>query len=112
MVRKMGKQAANQYLSDYNERLEAAEAMLPLIGKLWRNNGVPTYVFGVPLHLKTPIEILKAHRSARHLARRELSAIETHDVIKIVAEMNLSPARIDVGKLLVRFQESGGSHLV
>ena len=38
----MSHQTANEYLSDYNQRLEAAEAMLPLIGKLWRNNGVPT----------------------------------------------------------------------
>ena len=56
----MSNQKANEYLDDYNERLEAAEAMLPIVGKLWRNQGIPTYLYGVPLHLKGPIEILKS----------------------------------------------------
>ena len=107
----MSHQTANEHLSDYNQRLEAAEAMLPLIGKLWRNNGVPTYVYGAPLHLKSPTELLEAHRSARHLAHQDLSAVDTYGVIKVISELNLSPARIDVGKLLVRFQESGQSNL-
>jgi glyceraldehyde 3-phosphate dehydrogenase len=107
----MSHQTANEHLSDYNQRLEAAEAMLPLVGKLWRNNGVPTYVYGAPLHLKSPTELLEAHRSARHLAHQDLSAVDTYGVIKVIAELNLSPARIDVGKLLVRFQESGQSNL-
>ncbi len=101
----MSTERANEFLNSYNERLEAAEAMLPLIGRLWRNNEVPTYVYGIPLHLKSPTDILKAHRSARHLARQELNAVETYEVIKVISEMNLSPARIDVGKLLTRFQE-------
>ena len=53
----MSTDKANEYLENYNQRLEAAEAMLPLIGRLWRNNGVPTYVYGIPLHLKSPTEI-------------------------------------------------------
>jgi glyceraldehyde 3-phosphate dehydrogenase len=102
----MSTDKANEYLQNYNERLEAAEAMLPLIGQLWRNNGVPTYLYGVPLHLKSPTDILKAHRSARHLARQELNAVETYRALQVISEMNLSPARVDVGKLLVRFQDS------
>ena len=102
----MSNQKANEYLSDYNERLEAAEAMLPIVGKLWRNQGIPTYLYGVPLHLKGPIDILKAHRSARHLARRELSAIDTLQAVEAIAELELKPARIDVGKLVVAYGES------
>ena len=61
----MNPQNGNQELSDYNERLQAAEDMLPIIGRLWRDHGVPTYVYGNPLYLKGPTQILQAHRKAR-----------------------------------------------
>ena len=103
----MSTDKSNSYLASFNARLEAAETMLPLIGQLWRNRGVPTYVYGVPLHLKSPSDILKAHRSARHLARQELNAVETCQIVQAIAALDLRPARIDVGKLLVRYQEQG-----
>ena len=102
----MHAEKSNEHLANYNDRLEAAEAMLPIIGKLWRNRGIPTYVYGIPLHLKGPIDILKAHRSARHLARQELSAVDSCRVVRCIADLDLRPARIDVGKLLVRYQEA------
>ncbi len=102
----MSSDKANEYLDDYNKRLEAAEAMLPLIGTLWRDYSVPTYLYGVPLHLKSPVDLLKAHRSARHLARQELSAIDTYHALKTITKLEPQPARIDIGKLIVRYQES------
>ena len=36
----------NEYFSDWKQREEIAEAMLPIIGRLYRNHGVVTTVYG------------------------------------------------------------------
>jgi glyceraldehyde 3-phosphate dehydrogenase len=95
------------YLADWNHRLQAAEEMVPLIGSLWRTRGVHTYVYGLPLYLKNPNEIIKAHRRARTLIEEELSTADILPVLRAVAAQDLSPARIDLGRLLARHQEHG-----
>lgn len=61
----MNKEA--QYFKDFNERLMLAEEILPLIGKLYRQKSVVSYLYGKPLVNKTSIEILKEHRFARQI---------------------------------------------
>ncbi|MEZ4445901.1 MAG: glyceraldehyde-3-phosphate dehydrogenase [Polyangiaceae bacterium] len=95
------------YLDDWNTRLEAAEQMVPLIGDLWRNH-VPTYVYGLPLYVKTPIEIIKAHRAARQLAASEITTRDILPYVKAVAALSLKPAKIDLGRLRARHLEAGG----
>jgi glyceraldehyde 3-phosphate dehydrogenase (phosphorylating) len=98
---------AESYLDDWNDRLEAAEQMIPLIGALWRRH-IPTYVYGQPLYVRTPIEIIKAHRAARMLAEREISTRQTLSYLDAVAKLDLGPARIDLGRLVEQHEEAGG----
>ena len=46
----------------WNARQELAEAMIPLIGGLYRNHGVVTSIHGRRLINQSPVEVLKAHR--------------------------------------------------
>lgn len=96
------------YLQDWNTRLEAAEHLVPLLGALWRRH-VPTTVYGEPLHLKTAIQIIKAHRAARQLADRDLSTAQTLAFVRAMSDMDLQPCRVDVGRLMARHAEVGGS---
>jgi glyceraldehyde 3-phosphate dehydrogenase len=91
-----------QHLKAWNDQLTAAEHMVPLIGTLWRERHVPTYIYGAPLYQRAPIEIIRAHRAARQLIEEPLLTSETLPYLQAVAELDLSPARIDLGKLLVR----------
>ena len=96
---------SDRYLTEYNERLQAAEEMLPIIGALWRDCEVPTYVYGQPLHLKGPVELLKAHRQVRQILGRELSSVDTIEVLKALRELAPRGIRVDVGKLSVQYSE-------
>ena len=53
---------------DWNERLELAQQMIPLIHQLHRNNNVVTTIFGRPLVGQTDIDIIKSHRYGRRIA--------------------------------------------
>ncbi len=92
------------YFRDWKNREEIAESMLPLIGRLYRDHGVVTTVYGRSLVSGSTIDILKAHRFARQILENELSVRETAPVLQAMANLQLAPARIDIGKLTVRYQ--------
>ncbi len=59
-------QKPDQCLGEWIDREAIAEAMIPLIGQLYRNNNVVTSIHGRGLINRSVIAIMKAHRFARH----------------------------------------------
>lgn len=96
-----------EYFSDWKEREEIAEAMLPIIGHLYRNHGIVTTVYGRSLVHGSMVDILKAHRFARQVLNNELSVRDSLPILQAVGKLDLAPARIDIGKLTVRYQAQG-----
>jgi len=93
---------------DWTKREEHAERMVPLIGKLYREHSVITTVYGKPLQHKNPIQIIKAHKYARKFdGATAVNMAESEIVLGRMVELNLSPARIDVGKLVSAARDSG-----
>lgn len=75
-----------------------------LIGRLYRDNNIVTTVYGRSLVRSSTIEILKAHRFARLILDHELSVRDTFPILEAITRLDLAPARIDIGKLTVRYQ--------
>jgi len=92
------------YFKDWKTREEIAETMIPVIGRLYRNHGVVTTVYGRSLVNQSTIDILKAHRFARQILETELWVRDTAPVLEAISKLDLAPARIDIGKLTVRYQ--------
>lgn len=95
---------SDSHLRDWTHREEIAERILPLTGSLYRNHGVVTNVAGMTLVHKNPIEIIKAHRYMRKVNGQELPMEQSLAVIEAMAGMDLAPARVDVGQLVLRFR--------
>ena len=95
------------FFADWKEREALSEAMIPLIGRLYRENNVSLYMYGKSMVNRSVIELMKAHRFVRQIEQNELSEFETFPLIKALSEMDLGPAHIDIGKLTVSYQESG-----
>jgi len=93
-----------RYFDDWKQREEIAEAMLPIIGRLYRDHGVVTTVYGRSLVHQSMIDILKAHRFARQILENELSVRDSFPILQAMESLELAPARIDIGKLTVRYQ--------
>ncbi|WP_312929234.1 glyceraldehyde-3-phosphate dehydrogenase [Stutzerimonas nitrititolerans] len=102
-------QKPDQCLGEWIDREALAEAMIPLIGQLYRNNNVVTSIYGRGLINRSVIAILKAHRFARHRQAdaAELSVHETHQILTAMSEMNLGAASVDLGKLVGKFKAEG-----
>ena len=93
------------FFSDWKDREELAEHMIPLIGKLYRKNNVTCYIYGRSLVNKSVIDIMKSHRFARQVERSELSEFETWPVVQELAQLNLGPAHIDIGRITSSYMQ-------
>ena len=100
-----------EYFQNWRKNEELAEAMLPLIGKLYRDKGVVLSIFGRKIVRESAVGILKAHRFARQHTQTELSVQESFPVLEALSNMSLSPARVDLGKLTNQYLNSSSDNL-
>ena len=92
---------------DWQEREAMAEAMIPLIGRLYRDHHVVTTIYGYPVINRSVIDIIKAHKFVRQIEHNGLSLRETYPVLAVLAALDLGPARIDIGKLAIDYRTDG-----
>ena len=90
------------YFPDWKEREALAEGMIPMIGRLYRNN-IVVYCYGRALHNQSVTQLMKAHRYVRQVEQNELSEFETYPVLEAISKLNLGPCHIDLGKLATKF---------
>ena len=95
----------DDYLRRWKQREEAAEAMVPIVGRLYRERGVIIKVFGDSLVNKDRIEIIQIIRSARQILESEISVLQCLPMLEALARLDLSPVRIDIGNLVTNFYE-------
>ena len=92
-----------------------AEGMIPVIGRLYRENNVVTSIHGRSLINKSTMGILKAHRFARRMSKEELLLEETAPLLRTLADLELGAAAIDVARLAQKYrshqEEDGTSSL-
>jgi len=92
-----------QYQTSWQERQTFAENMQPIIGQLFRNNGIEISIYGRPLVNASAIDIIKAHKSVALHEESKLRLRESFPFVTALSKMALAPARIDVGKLAYRY---------
>jgi glyceraldehyde 3-phosphate dehydrogenase len=84
-----------------------AEAMIPLIGRLYRENNVVTSVHGRSLINQSVVSLLKAHRFARQVDDVELPLEETLPLLQALCTLDLGAASIDLARLVMAYRLEG-----
>ncbi|QIZ76627.1 glyceraldehyde-3-phosphate dehydrogenase [Ferrimonas lipolytica] len=100
---------ADKHLQSWQERFELAEAMQPLIGKLYRNQGVEVLIYGRPLLNSSTIEITKAHRLVKKYEGDKLRLRESFPFIEALSRLNVKHAKVDIGKLAINYWRNHSS---
>ncbi|MFJ1751803.1 glyceraldehyde-3-phosphate dehydrogenase [Kitasatospora sp. NPDC088134] len=90
--------------TDWKNREELAESMIPLIGRLHRERDVTVLLHSRSLVNKSVVSILKTHRFARQIAGEELSITETFPFLQALASLDLGPSQIDLGLLAAAYR--------
>ncbi|WP_431712018.1 glyceraldehyde-3-phosphate dehydrogenase [Glutamicibacter uratoxydans] len=96
---------------EWSGREELAEAMIPLIGRLYRKNNVVTSIYGRKLINQSAIDIIKAHRVVRRIDGEELALTATMPILEAIAELNVGAVSVDLGRLNKKFVASGATDL-
>lgn len=95
-----------QTLQDWQRREALAEAIVPLTGRLYREQAVVPEVLGTSLVGKPPTAILRIHDEASGKAGQPVRLASTHALLEAMVERELGRARVDVGKLVLRGTEA------
>ncbi|MFB8030102.1 glyceraldehyde-3-phosphate dehydrogenase [Streptomyces sp. NPDC056465] len=90
--------------TNWKTREEIAESMIPIIGKLHREQDVTILIHSRSLVNKSVVSILKTHRFARQIAGEELSVTETLPFLRALAALDLGPSQIDLGMLAATYR--------
>lgn len=94
---------ADKHLQSWQERFEMAEAMQPLLGKLYRNQGVEVVLYGKPLLNASTIEIIKSHRLVRRHVGDKLRLRESFPFVEALSKLAVKQCKVDIGKLAVNY---------
>ncbi|WP_082369316.1 glyceraldehyde-3-phosphate dehydrogenase [Arthrobacter sp. ERGS1:01] len=100
-------QTTDSCLDTWMSREALAESMIPVIGRLYRENNVVTSIHGRSLINNSTMNILKAHRFARRINKVELLPEETAPLLDTLAQLQLGPAAIDIARLNQKFKDEG-----
>ncbi|MEU6491187.1 glyceraldehyde-3-phosphate dehydrogenase [Streptomyces sp. NPDC049097] len=90
--------------TNWKNREEIAESMIPIIGKLHRERDVTVLLHSRSLVNKSVVSILKTHRFARQIAGEELSVTETFPFLEALGTLDLGPSQIDIGMLAAMYR--------
>ncbi|MEU0968954.1 glyceraldehyde-3-phosphate dehydrogenase [Streptomyces sp. NPDC005917] len=90
--------------TNWKNREEIAESMIPIIGKLHRERDVTVLLHSRSLVNKSVVSILKTHRFARQIAGAELSVTETMPFLRALTTLDLGPSQIDIGMLAATYK--------
>src|SRR5436189_3351822 len=99
-------------LESWAKREALAEEMIPLIGRLHRENNVVTSIYGRSLIHQSVVGLLKTHRFARQIDDVELSLEETLPLLRALTPLKLGAASIDLARLLLRYKQAGAGQLL
>ncbi|WP_067541742.1 glyceraldehyde-3-phosphate dehydrogenase [Nocardia crassostreae] len=94
----------NDHLDRWNAHEASAEAMIPIIGRLYREKGVTILLHSRSLVNKSVISILRTHRFARQIEGEELSIEETLPFLEALTQLDLGPSKIDLGRLVMAYR--------
>jgi len=94
----------DDFFKDWKQREALAEGMIPVIGRLYRERNVSTYMYGNSMVSKSVTDLMKAHRRVRQVEMNELSEFDSAPMLDAIAKLHLGPAHLDIGKMVVKYE--------
>jgi len=92
----------NKYQSEFQswiEKEKKAIQLINIVGQLWFDKSIELVLFRKPLFDVSSSEILSYHQYAKEVSGKNISIYETLELATTIANCNLAPSRIDMGRL-------------
>ena len=99
-----------QSQASWFEQVAAAEQLIPLVSKLYREHNIVTSIHGRRLINRSAIEVIKAHRDATAHGQ-ELEIATTKEIVEGLSKLDLETASVDLGALALLYKEQGAGDI-
>lgn len=97
----------NTQLSNFIEQEKAAIELIGAVGKLWLEKSIELILFRNQLVDRSASEILNLHLYAKNIVKKNISINDTLIIAQTIAQLDVCPSRVDIGKLAFEYQEEG-----
>ena len=96
----------SESFEQWMSREAKAEAMIPIVGRLYRANTVVTSLHGRSLTNTSTMQLLTAHRFARRISQRELTLEDTLPLVEAIDRLELGAAAVDLALLNEKYHDT------
>lgn len=86
-------------LNDWVSQEKAAIEMIHIMGSLWYDRSVELIIFRNQLIDRSASQILALHQYAKEIVKKPINIFDTLLIARELSNLQLAPARIDVGRL-------------
>jgi glyceraldehyde 3-phosphate dehydrogenase len=104
----------NKYQSEFQswiEKEKKAIQLINIVGQLWFDKSIELVLFRKPLFDIGSSEILSHHQYAKEVSGKDINIYETLELAKTIANSNLAPSRIDIGRLAAEWLEDKNTNI-
>jgi glyceraldehyde 3-phosphate dehydrogenase len=98
-----------EQLSAWIEQEKAAIELIKYIGQFWFEKSIELVIFRNQLIDRSVSEILGFHDYSNSVVKKPITIFDTLSLAKEMANLNLAPARIDIGKLAYEWNQEKGN---
>lgn len=99
----------NEELKDWVEKEKAAVELISSVGRLMADKQIELVLFRNHLLDQNMSEIMRLHDYAADVVGKPINVNETAELAAKIMEMDLAPAKIDIGKLSYEWNTEGAS---
>lgn len=103
-------QEVNQSLKKWREKEKKALELLQIVGELRFDRAIELVIFRRDIYDARPSELLNDHLFAENYAQKPISVEMSLSLAQIIAQLDLAPARIDIGKLALNWLSEEGEY--
>lgn len=100
----------NDELKDWVEKEKAAVELIAAVGRLMSERQVELVLFRNHLLDQNMSEIMRLHEYAAQVVGKPINVHETTQLADLISEMDLAPAKIDIGKLSYEWNTEGKAY--
>ena len=103
----------NKYQSEFQnwiEKEKKAVELINVVGQLWFDRSIELVLFRKPLFDIGSSDILAHHQYAKTVSGKDISIYETLELALTIANCNLAPSRIDIGRLSAEWLDENNGY--
>jgi len=105
-----GRATYDKELDTWLRKEKAAVGLINAVGNLLYDKAVELVLFRNHLVDLGVSEVLKLHKYAEDVVQKHITVFQTAEVAAKLAELDLAPAKIDLGRLTAEWVEEGDKH--